>query len=62
MLRSKAIELEAQLEIHRLRNVELAQLLDELQATQAELLSRDRLASLGSLVAALAHEINSPSA
>jgi signal transduction histidine kinase len=60
MLRSKAIELEAQLEIHRLRNVELAQLLDELQATQAELLSRDRLASLGSLVAALAHEINSP--
>ena len=60
ILRNKAIELEAQLEIHRLRNVELAQLLDELQATQAELLNREKLASLGSLVAALAHEINSP--
>ena len=60
MLRNKAIELESQLEIHRLRNVELAQLLEELQATQAELLNREKLASLGSLVAALAHEINSP--
>jgi signal transduction histidine kinase len=60
MLRNKAIELESQLEIHRLRNVELAQLLEQLQATQAELLNREKLASLGSLVAALAHEINSP--
>jgi len=60
MLRNKAIELESQLEIHRLRNVELAQLLDELQATQAELLNREKMASLGSLVAVLAHEINSP--
>lgn len=59
-LRHKAIELESQLEIHRLRNVELAQLLDQLQATQAELLNREKMASLGSLVAALAHEINSP--
>ena len=59
-LRHKAIELESQLEIHRLRNVELAQLLDQLQATQAELLNRAKMASLGSLVAAVAHEINSP--
>jgi two-component system NtrC family sensor kinase len=59
-LRHKALELESQLEIHRLKNVELAQLLDELQATQAELLNREKMASLGSLVAALAHEINSP--
>ena len=59
-LRHKAIELESQLEIHRLRNVELAELLEQLQATQAELLNREKMASLGSLVAALAHEINSP--
>lgn len=59
-LRHKALELESQLEIHRLRNVELAELLEQLQATQAELLNREKMASLGSLVAALAHEINSP--
>lgn len=59
-LRHKALELESQLEIHRLKNVELVRLLDELQATQAELLNREKMASLGSLVAALAHEINSP--
>ena len=59
-LRHKALELESQLEIHRLKNVELVRLLDELQATQAELLTKEKMASLGSLVAALAHEINSP--
>ncbi|HYI97931.1 MAG TPA: tetratricopeptide repeat protein [Bryobacteraceae bacterium] len=59
-LRHKALELESQLEIHRLKNVELVRLLDELQATQAELLNKEKMASLGSLVAALAHEINSP--
>jgi signal transduction histidine kinase len=59
-LRHKALELETQLEIHRLRNVELAELLEQLQVAQAELLNREQMASLGSLVAALAHEINSP--
>lgn len=54
-------------EIHRLRNVELkekneelAQLLEELQATQAQLIQSEKMAALGKLVAALAHEINSP--
>jgi signal transduction histidine kinase len=54
-------------EIHRLRNVELkakneelARLLAQLQATQAQLVQSEKLAALGNLVAAIAHEINSP--
>jgi signal transduction histidine kinase len=54
-------------ELHRLKNVELkekndqlARLLEELHATQAQLVHSEKMAALGDLVAAIAHEINTP--
>lgn len=47
-------------EIHRLRNVELAAALDELKRTQSRVIHAERIASLGSLTAGVAHEINNP--
>jgi two-component system, NtrC family, sensor kinase len=43
-------------------NKELGRTIQELRDTQAQLLLSERLAGLGHLVAAVAHEINSPSA
>lgn len=43
-------------------NTELEKTLSELRETQAQLVSSERMAGLGLLVASVAHEINSPSA
>jgi two-component system NtrC family sensor kinase len=73
-LRLQSIELRAKIEavqkdaeIERLRSVELkekndelARILEELHQTQASLVQSQKLASLGRLVAAVTHEMNSP--
>jgi signal transduction histidine kinase len=47
-------------EIYRLRNIELATALDELQVAQASVVQSEKMAALGDLVASVAHEFNSP--
>ena len=42
------------------KNEELARLVEQLQATQSQLIQSEKMSSLGNLVAALAHEINTP--
>lgn len=71
-LRNLQVEVELertrrQAETHRIRNVELREtndrltaLLEELKETQARLVQSEKMGAVGSMVAGLAHEINSP--
>jgi len=51
---------EREAEIHRLRNIELRNALEDLKAAQGQLVQAEKLAALGQLTAGIAHEINNP--
>lgn len=59
-IRSRVIELQESEANTRLLNSELSEAMDKLTESQKNLLQAEKLASLGSLVAAVAHELNTP--
>jgi methyl-accepting chemotaxis protein len=59
-LREARAEREQQAEQLRVQNQELAEALRELETAQQQLLLREKMASLGDLVAGVTHELNTP--